>query len=46
MTSPETIEAFWPKDLFEKGIGWVLGEFEPLDIYLLDVSPRNISFRD
>ena len=24
----------------------VLREFEALDIYLLDVSPRNISFRD
>lgn len=23
MTSPETIEAFWPKDLFEKGSGFV-----------------------
>jgi hypothetical protein len=24
MTPPETIEAFWPKDLFEIGIGWVI----------------------
>jgi len=24
MTPPETSEAFWPKDLFEIGIGWVI----------------------
>ena len=44
MTSPETTEAFWPKDLFEKGIGWVIiarikegGKKAVVEVFLVDV---------
>ena len=49
MTSPETIEAFWPKDLFEKGIGWVIiarfkagGGKVVAEIFLIDVFCRGV----
>ena len=44
MNSPEIIEAFWPTDLFEKGIGWVIivrikagGKKAVVEIFLVDV---------
>jgi hypothetical protein len=44
MTSPEIIEAFWPTNLFEKGIGWVIiarikarGKKAVVEIFLVDV---------
>lgn len=44
MNSPDIIEAFWPKDLFEKGIGWVIiarikagGRKAVVEIFLVDV---------
>ena len=49
---PDDIWASWLEEKQEQfGERWpivkrVLGEFEALDIYLLDVSPRNIAFRD
>jgi hypothetical protein len=49
---PDDVWASWQEEKQEQfGERWpivkrVLGEFEALDIYLLDVSPRNIAFRD
>ncbi len=44
MNSPEIIEAIWPTDLFEKGIGWVIiarikagGRKAVVEIFLVDV---------
>lgn len=48
---PEDVWIHWQEEKQEQfGRGWpvvqqVLMEFEALDIYLLDVSPRNIAFR-
>lgn len=49
---PDDVWTTWLEEKREQfGERWpvverVLGEFEALDIYLLDVSPRNIAFRD
>jgi hypothetical protein len=49
---PDDVWSHWLEEKQEQfGDRWpmverVLGEFESLDIYLLDVSPRNIAFRD
>ena len=49
---PDDVWASWLEEKQEQfGERWpivkrVLREFEALDIYLLDVSPRNIAFRD
>jgi len=52
MEFPDDVWTHWREEKQEQfGERWtvverVLGEFEALDIYLLDVSPRNIAFRD
>ena len=52
MEFPNDVWTVWEEEKREQfGERWplvkqVLGEFEALDIYLLDVSPRNIAFRD
>lgn len=49
---PDDVWTHWLEEKLEQfGERWpvvqrVLAEFEALDIYLLDVSPRNIAFRD
>lgn len=49
---PDDVWTHWLEEKQEQfGERWplvqrVLGEFEALDIYLLDVSPRNIAFRE
>lgn len=49
---PDDVWTHWLEEKQEQfGERWpmvqrVLGEFEAMDIYLLDVSPRNIAFRD
>ena len=49
---PDDVWTHWLDEKQEQfGERWpmvqrVLGEFEAMDIYLLDVSPRNIAFRD
>ena len=49
---PDDVWTHWLEEKQEQfGKRWpmvqrVLGEFEAMDIYLLDVSPRNIAFRD
>jgi len=49
MSSPETLEAFWPTDLFDKGLGWVIiarikagGRKVVVGIFLIDVFCRGV----
>jgi hypothetical protein len=53
LTRPPTHEAFWPTDLFEQGIGWVIiarfksgGQRVEAGVFLVDVSCLGVKFAD